>query len=198
MSVLHVIFWLFSCALIASSLWAICARQTVHAVLSLIVAFFSSAVIWLILQAEFLGLVLLFVYIGAVMTLFLFVVMMLNLSPGIDRHRIKFAALAVAMVVVIVALMMFVTDPEHFVLSGKPMALKDADYNNTAALGAVLYTKYVYPFQLTGILLLTAIMAAVALVHRRPQHTKSQQVSAQVAVDPSQRIKLIKMKSEPK
>ena len=108
MSVLHMVFWLFSCVLIASSLCAICARQTVHSVLSLIVAFFSSAVIWLILQAEFLGLVLLFVYIGAVMTLFLFVVMMLNLAPGIARYRIKFAALAVAMVVIIVALIMFI------------------------------------------------------------------------------------------
>ena len=196
MTMLHVVFWAFSAMLLASSLCAICARHTVHSVLSLIVAFFACSALWLILQAEFLGLVLLFVYIGAVMTLFLFVVMMLNLSPSGTRYRLKWVSSALVMAVVIVALMMFVTDQEHFSLSGAAMVLQPANYNNTAALGAVLYTKYIYPFQLTGILLLTAIVAAVALVHRPAQHSKAQHVSDQIAVKPHDRIKVIKMKSE--
>lgn len=198
MSVLHVIFWLFAALLVVSSLYAIAARNTVHSVLSLIVAFFASSAIWLILQSEFLGLVLLFVYIGAVMTLFVFVVMMLNLRPTAAAYRLKFVVFGVFMVVAVVALMVFVTDPDYFALSGAKLVQHGASYNNTAALGAVLYTKYVYPFELTAILLLTAIMAAVALVHRKPQGCKYQKAADQVAVDPKQRMKIIKMKPESK
>jgi NADH-quinone oxidoreductase subunit J len=197
MSITHWVFWVFSVLLVSFSMLSVMAKNTVHAVMSLIFVFFCSSVLWLILQAEFLGLVLLFVYVGAVMTLFLFVVMMLNLSPQPGRKWLRYLPLASVVLVLIIGLMAL--SLSHMQLSfAQPMMHHPASYNNTAALGAVLYTHYIYPFQLTGILLLTAIIAAVALVHRRVQRAKYQDISAQIKVDPKSRIHLINMASESK
>lgn len=194
MSVVQAVFWLFSALLVIASLSAILSRQTVHAVLSLILAFFATTVIWILMQAEFLGLVLLFVYVGAVMTLFLFVVMMLNVKNPKKRRLVYYAPLGVLVAAVIVGLMLWVTTGEQGVAQAEVSQSMAAQ--NTRLLGNVLYTHYAYVFELTGMLLLTAIMAAVALVHRPARRAKYQNIPEQIAVDPKSRIRLVSMKPE--
>ena len=194
MSITHGVFWVFSFLLVTFAVLSVMAKQTVHAVLSLIFVFFCASVLWLLLQAEFLGLVLLFVYIGAVMTLFLFVVMMLNLTPQRGRRWLRYLPLGVVVLLIIVGLMALSLSQVHMTFTQK-MMVHPASYNNTAAL---LYTHYIYPFQLTGILLLTAIIAAVALVHRRQRRAKYQDIAEQIKVDPASRIRLVNVPSESK
>lgn len=197
MSVVQAVFWLFSALLVLASLSAILARETVHAVLSLILAFFATTVVWILMQAEFLGLVLLFVYVGAVMTLFLFVVMMLNVKNPRKRPLVYYAPLGVLVAAAIVGLMLWVTGGEHGVV-GAQLSHQSTAYQNTRLLGNVLYTHYAYVFELTGMLLLTAIISAVALVHRPSRGVKYQNVPEQIAADPKTRIRLVSMKPESK
>lgn len=200
MTVLQVIFYVFAAIAIFSGLMVVIAKNPMHGVLFLVLTFFASAGIWLQLNAEFLALILVLVYVGAVMTLFLFVVMMLSIhilskSEGFVRY-LPFAAL---LLVLIVALTIVVVGPENLGLSlvAAPAA-KAADYSNIANLGAVLYTDYAFPFEVAAVLLLTAIVAAIALTHRKPQGMKTQNSAAQIAVKRSDRVRLVKMQSEKK
>lgn len=200
MTALHIIFYIFSATAVLSALMVIAVKNPVHGVLFLVLTFFASAGIWMLLNAEFLSLILVLVYVGAVMTLFLFVVMMLSMKV-INKQEgfVRYLPFAAIIVLLVVGLIMMVVSPEHFGLANMPgPEPKPADYNNIAELGSVLYTNYAYPFEVAAVLLLTAIVAAIALTHRRPEGRKTQNVSQQIAVQRDQRVRLINMPSEKK
>src|SRR3990167_5487224 len=157
MTALQIIFYLFAATAIISALMVVAAKNPVHGVLFLVLTFFASAGIWLILNAEFLALILVLVYVGAVMTLFLFVVMMLSVHLVYSREGfVRYLPIAAVVVLFIVGLMLLVVNPERFGLLLVPAPLpKMVDYSNIAALGSVLYTEYVYPFETAAVLLLT-------------------------------------------
>lgn len=197
---LHIIFYLFSIVAIAAGIMVIAAKNSVHSVLFLVLAFFAMAGVWILLNAEFLALILVLVYVGAVMTLFLFVVMMLNLDIEPRREGfVKFLPFGTLIVLLVVGLTVMVIGPQHLGLTHVPApALVPADYSNTADLGSVLYTNYAYPFEVAGMLLLTAIVAAICLTHRKPKNRKVQNVAKQVAVRRDDYVKLINMPTEKK
>ena len=199
MSIVEILFYAFSAVLIFAAVGVITARNPVHCALFLVFAFFNSAVIWLLLEAEFLAIVLLLVYVGAVMVLFLFVVMMLDINvaklrEGFTRYA-PLGILVAALVVVEIGSVVWVKSlggaaPE----AAASVAVEG--YSNTRALGELLYTKYLYPFELAAALLLVAIVAAIALTMRHRVGLKAQDVSAQVAVRAKDRIRIVKMPSE--
>ena len=189
------VFYFFAGILVLSALAMITVRNPVHAVLFLVLAFFTSAAIWLLLEAEFLGITLVLVYVGAVMVLFLFVVMMLDIN--LAKMRAGFARyLPVGLVVgaVMAAEMIVILNTPAFDLA-RPR-LKAADYSNTRELGELLFTEYVYPFEIAGVILLVAIVAAITLTLRKRVRTRSQSPSRQVNVDRKDRVRLVSMDSE--
>ncbi len=196
----QIVFYFLAAVLVGAAVMVITARNPVHAALFLVLAFFTSAGIWLLLEAEFLAIVLVLVYVGAVMVLFLFVVMMLdiNLAPlreGFIRYLPVGAAVA-AIVVVELALVIGVSD--FGLESMPPPPAHPADYSNTRELGKLLYTVYVYPFELAGAILLVAIIAAIALTMRRRTDVKTQDPSRQVEVRRGDRIRIVRMPAEPR
>ena len=194
------LFYLFSGVLIFAALMVISVRNPVRAALFLVLAFFTSAGVWLLLEAEFLAIVLVLVYVGAVMVLFLFVVMMLdvNLVP-LREGFIRYLWIGVPVALVILAEMAVVVGPEHFGLEAvaAPMA-HGADYSNTKELGTVLYTVYAYPFEVAAVILLVAIIAAIALTMRRRPDTKYQNPAKQIQVRRGDRVRIVKMEAERK
>ena len=200
MGIEKALFYLFAAILVGATLLVITVRNPVRAALSLVLAFFASAVLWLLLAAEFLAIVLVLVYVGAVMVLFLFVIMMLDINVATIREgfsRILPVGLMVAIGMVIVLGLVVGSDqlfgPERF----GEMARFDADYNNTEALGLVLYTTYVYPFELAAVVLLVAIIAAIALTLRRRPDSRRQNIDAQVSVRRADRVRIVSMAAEP-
>ena len=194
----QLVFYAFSAVLVGAAVMVITARNPVHAALFLVLAFFTSAGIWLLLEAEFLAIVLVLVYVGAVMVLFLFVVMMLdvNLAPlreGFIRHLPVGVAVA-AIVVVEIALVVGVSGFD--LESMPPPVAHPAGYSNTRELGTLLYTVYVYPFELAGAILLVAIVAAIALTMRRRAGTRTQDPARQVEVRREDRIRIVRMPAE--
>ena len=190
------IFYLFAAVTVFAALRVVTARNPVHSALFLVLAFFSAAGIWLLLRAEFLAITLVLVYIGAVMVLFLFVVMMVDIN--IDRMREGFwsnlpvAALVGALVVLELAAVLW----SQFGRVGAGDAPRlPADYNNTKALGKLIYTEYVYPFEIAAVLLLVAIVAAIALTLRRRTGVKGQNPSEQVRVRAKDRLRIVRMPS---
>ncbi|MCL5668939.1 MAG: NADH-quinone oxidoreductase subunit J [Gammaproteobacteria bacterium] len=201
MSAEQILFYIFAVTLALSALGVITARNPVHAVMLLVLAFFTSAALWLMLEAEFLAITLVLVYVGAVMVLFLFVVMMLDIN--IARLREGFARylpLGLLVALVIVVEMALVLGPQHFGLERVPAPMRHgAAYSNTAELGSVLYTVYLYPFEIAAAILLVAIVAAIALtLRKRTQNTKYQNPAEQVLVRRDDRVRIIKMPSEKK
>ena len=195
---LHIIFYLFATIAVVSAIFVITARNPVRSVLSLVVTFFAMSGVWMILHAESLSLILLLVYVGAVMTLFLFVVMMLNIDREQQRGGfVKYLPFGLIVVVLLTGVIMVAIGPQDFGAIEVP-ALAPADYSNLTALGDVLYTDYVYPFEIAGVILLAAIIAAIALTYRGPVHRKVQNQAAQVAVRPEDVIRLVNMPSSPK
>jgi NADH-quinone oxidoreductase subunit J len=199
MSIVEILFYVFAVFLIASAVGVITARNPVHCALFLVLAFFHSAVIWLLMEAEFLAIVLLLVYVGAVMVLFLFVVMMLDINvaklrEGFTRYA-PLGILVAALVVVEIGSVVWVKS-----LGGAaPEAVASVaveGYSNTRALGELLYTKYLYPFELAAVLLLVAIVAAISLTMRHRTGLKAQEVGAQVSVRAKDRVRIVKMPSE--
>jgi len=193
-------FYVFAALLVFASSMVITVRNPVHAALFLVMAFFNSACLWLMLEAEFLAITLVLVYVGAVMVLFLFVVMMLDIN--IARMREGFARylpIAAIVAVVLAAEMILVVGPENFGLEqfAEP-ARHAADYSNTRELGSVLYTVYLYPFEIAAAILLVAIVAAIALTMRRREGTRHQDVAKQVVVKAADRVRVVKMESEPR
>lgn len=193
-----ILFYTFGVILVAAALGVIIARNPVHSALSLVLCFITSAAIWLLIEAEFLAVVLVLVYVGAVMVLFLFVVMMLDVD--FEELRSGFTRYAwlgwVTALVVIVEIVGVVTARSLGVDVTRGAAPLPADYSNTKELGSVLYTEFVYPFELAAVLLLVAMIAAIALTMRRRPGLKYQNVSRQVAVDRKDRVRIVKMEPE--
>jgi len=193
-----ILFFIFGGVLVCAALGVILARNPVHSALLLVLCFFNSAVIWLMLDAEFLGIVLVLVYVGAVMVLFLFVVMMLDVDA--QRLRKELAGiwpLTVAVAGFVVFAIVNVIVVRH--LGGatfKTAAALPENYSNTRALGTALFTRYAYPAQLAAIILLVASVAAIVLTLRRRRGIKPQDVAEQVAVRARDRVRIVKMTSE--
>ena len=193
------IFYFFAAVLLFAATLVVTARNPVHSALSLVLAFFSSAALWLLIEAEFLGIALVLVYVGAVMVLFLFVVMMLDINLSIMREGFA-RYLPIGMLVGLVMLFqMLLVIGAGVVDIGPPAGEAGAaslDGNNIRLLGSVLYTVYVYPFELAAVVLLLAIIAAIMLTHRRRGDTKHQDIAAQVRTRKSDRLRMVRMPSE--
>ena len=192
------VFYFLAVIMVFAALSVITARNPVHAALFLVLTFFNAGGLWLLLQAEFLAITLVMVYVGAVMVLFLFVVMMLDIN--LDRLREGFwSYLPVGALVGILMLveMAMVLGGSYFGLEAMPAPPAAAEtYSNTREIGRVLYTDYVYPFELASLVLLVAMVAAVALTLRKRKGLKSIPPSEQVAVKREGRIELVKMQAE--
>ncbi|MEM7432530.1 MAG: NADH-quinone oxidoreductase subunit J [Pseudomonadota bacterium] len=194
------LFYGFAIILIAAALGVVISKNPVHAVMFLVLAFFQSAMLWLLIEAEFLAIVLVLVYVGAVMVLFLFVVMMLDINvetarQGMDRYAPLGIGLALLMAVELIQLIW---------LKSSGAGASDAfspypeGYSNTEALGAVLYTEHVFAFEVAAVILLLAIVAAITLTMRKRPGLKVQDIAAQVAVKSEDRIRVVKMDAEEK
>ena len=191
------IFYIFAAILLVAATLVVTTRNLVQAALWLVLSFFSAAGVWLLLQAEFLAIVLVLVYVGAVMVLFLFVVMMLDVNFDKMRERfrsyIPVAAIVGILVLVEILLVLFggyVGNPTA------PPPAAAAGYSNTKTLGLQIYTDYAYPFEIAAMILLVAIIAAIALTHRRRRETKHQDPGAQVRVRRDERLRIVKMPAE--
>ena len=190
------VFYIFGAILLGSALRVITARNPVHAALYLVLAFFTAAAIWLLLRAEFLAIALVVVYVGAVMVLFLFVVMMLDIN--VERVREGFwrnLPLAVLVGGIMVAEMSVVLWGRIYGTGAEPRQLP-ADYSNTRELGRILYTDYAYAFEIAAVILLVAIIAAIALTLRKRKDTRAQDPSEQVRARPKERVRLVSMPAE--
>ena len=190
------IFFAFGTVLLVSGLLVITARNPVHGVLFLVLAFFTAAAIWLLLRAEFLAIALVVVYVGAVMVLFLFVVMMLDIN--LERVREGFwRNLPLALVVggIMVFEMIAVLANRYYGALPRPVP---ANYSNTKELGRVLYTTYAYAFEIAAVILLVAIIAAIALTLRKRKDSRGQDPAEQVRVRREERVTLVQMKAEEK
>ena len=200
MNIEGLLFYFFAAILLLAALRVITARNPVHAALFLVLAFFTAAAIWMLLQAEFLAIVLVLVYVGAVMVLFLFVVMMLDIN--LDRLREGFWSylpLGATVGVLMAVEMVLVLGGKYFGVQRLPNpADSAAGYSNTKELGRILYTNYVYPFELAAVILLVAIVAAIALTLRGRKDSKHQDPARQVAVKRADRVRLVSMPSEKK
>jgi NADH-quinone oxidoreductase subunit J len=191
-------FYVFAFALIASALGVITMRNAVHSVLLLVLAFFSASALWLLLFAEFLAITLVLVYVGAVMVLFLFVVMMLDINfaklrEGFWKYMPLAATVAIAMVVQMALLLTSKQMGATTMITSAKVVANAANLSNTKELGRVLYTQYLLPFELAAVILLVAIVAAIALTLRAKREAKSQIVGDQVRVKSGDRLKIIKM-----
>lgn len=198
MSFQEIIFYLFSLALLLSAGAVVVARNTIHSALFLVLTFFTTSAIWLLLEAEFLAITLILVYVGAVMVLFLFVVMMLDVNLArLKEGFIKYLPVGVLVALVMAAEMIMVVGSSKFGTEMYPIPTpKAADYSNTKDLGSVLYTEYVLQFELAAVILLVAIIAAIALTMRRRPNTKYQTPGKQMMVKKADRLRVVKMDSE--
>jgi NADH-quinone oxidoreductase subunit J len=193
-----VLFYVFALILFFAALRVITVRNLVHAALWLVLSFFTAAALWLLLQAEFLAIALVLVYVGAVMVLFLFVVMMLDidvekLRAGF-RSYIPVAATVGALILLEMTLVLIGGYVGPRAVSPPPPA--GAGYSNTRALGLQLYTDYAYPFEIAAVILLVAIVAAIALTHRKRRETKYQKPSEQIRVHRDQRLRILDIPAE--
>jgi NADH-quinone oxidoreductase subunit J len=198
MSFQALVFYAFSAILIFAAVGVITARNPVHSALLLVLAFFTSAGLWMQLQAEFLAIVLVLVYVGAVMVLFLFVVMMLDINlarlrAGFWSH-LPLGGLVAALLVAEMALML---GGNHFGTAGvEAPAPLPQDYSNTKELGRLIYTEYVYAFEIAAVILLVAIVAAIALTLRHRKTTRYQNPAQQVEVRRQDRVRIVSMPSQ--
>ena len=191
-------FYAFAGLLVLSALRVITARNPVHAALFLVLAFFCASGLWMLLKAEFLSLALILVYVGAVMVLFLFVVMMLDLDiEHLRRDFKKFLPVAFLMGAVIV-LELSIVLIRSFIGTSTPVQpmLEEMTTSNTHALGMLIFVDYVYAFEVAGVILLVAIIAAVALTLRNRKDSKAQNIHEQVSVNSADRMRIVKMDSD--
>lgn len=206
----QIIFYVFAVLTIISAVLVITQNNPVRCVLFLVFAFFCSSVLWMLLQAEFLALILVLVYVGAVMTLFLFVVMMLNIDiESMKKQFIRHLPLGLGIVILLTALFIVASSSGNSRLKEHLYANNDLttqqvnegdqkQYSNTEALGLVLYTDYALAFELAAVILLVSIIAAISLVHQNTVRSKRQNVVQQIMTRRDDRVTLIKMKSENK
>ena len=195
-----IIFYVFAIMTLTTATAVVTVKNPIYAALFLVLTFFTSAVIWMTLEAEFLAIILVLVYVGAVMVLFLFVVMMLDIN--IARMREGFSRilpLGIFVATIMLVLMWSVVTSDYFSIEvlAKPVA-RAADYSNTKALGAVLYTDYVFAFEVTAVILLVTLIAAISLTMRKRPQTKYQKPSDQIKVRKADRLRIVKMPSSGK
>ena len=200
MSFEKLVFYIFAAILVYAATRVITVRNPVHAALHLVLAFFTCAALWLLLEAEFLAITLVLVYVGAVMVLFLFVVMMLdiNLVP-LKEGFIRYLPVGLTVAALMLVEMILVLRSKAFDAASMPEPVRHAaDYSNTRELGGVLYTDYVYPFEIAAVILVVAIIAAIALTLRRRAGTRMQNPAEQVKVHARDRVRVVKMEAEKK
>jgi NADH-quinone oxidoreductase subunit J len=201
MPIFEIVFYTFSLIMLGAAVAVISVRNPVYAALFLVLAFFSASAIWMLLEVEFLAIILILVYVGAVMVLFLFVVMMLdiNLEP-LRAGFIRYLPVGLLVAVLMAAeFLLVIWTKGRFDENAFPVPSPGpVDYSNTKAVGEWLYTNYLLAFEVAGVILLVAIIAAVALTHRQRSGSHRQNPSLQVRVRKDERVRLVKMKSEPK
>ena len=195
-----ILFYTFAAVLIGAALGVVFSKNPVHSIMFLVLTFFQSACLWLLAEAEFLAIVLVLVYVGAVMVLFLFVVMMLDVTlEAVKQRAVRYAPIAI-----LIAFIMVVELIQLIWLRGtgdgalQGFAATPEGYDNTKALGAVLYTEHVYAFEIAAVVLLLAIVAAITLTMRKRPGLKVQDIGAQVAVRAKDRVRIVKMDAEKK
>jgi NADH-quinone oxidoreductase subunit J len=195
-----IVFYAFAAILVFAALRVISSRNPVHSALWLVLSFFSAAGVWMLLQAEFLAIALVLVYVGAVMVLFLFVVMMLDVN--FDKLREGFRSyipVAATVGVLILVEMALVVIGGYLDAGSTPVASQaPPGYSNTSALGLQIYTDYAFPFEIAAVILLVAIIAAIALTHRTRRETKYQNPNEQVKVRRADRLRIIDMPADQK
>jgi NADH-quinone oxidoreductase subunit J len=198
MSFTEFVFYAFSAVMVVAALGVIGFRNPVHSALSLVLTFFATAGVWMLLEAEFLAITLVLVYVGAVMVLFLFVVMMLDINITVLRKGfMRYVPLGILIALVLIVQMIMVVGPQNFGLDVAAFAepvRHAADYSNTKALGRLLYTEYVFPFEIAAVILLVAI---VVTMRRRPE-TRYQSPGKQIQVKKEDRLRVVQMKAEEK
>ena len=198
----EILFWTFSAVLVGAALGVILSRNPVHSVLFLVLCFFNAAELWLLNEAEFLAIVLVLVYVGAVMVLFLFVVMMLDINTATLREGfLRYAPVGAIVAGIIVLELAYVIwfrgeGLPTELATGRELVPHDPAYSSTGQLGQVLYTQYLYPFELAAMLLLLAIVAAILLTMRNRPGLKVQDINLQVNVRREDRVRVVAMKSE--
>ena len=201
MPIYEIVFYLFSAVMLASAVAVISSRNPVYSALFLVLTFFSASAIWMLLEAEFLAIILVVVYVGAVMVLFLFVVMMLdiNLEP-MQAGFVKYMPFGIGVAVLMaIEFILVLWTKGRFDEAAFPVPEPNPDgYSNTAAVGEWLFTNYLLAFEVAGVILLVAIIAAVALTLRQRTGSHRQNPSLQVRVQRDERVRLVKMKSEPR
>ena len=193
------LFYVFALILVFAAVRVITVRNSVHAALFLVLAFFTSAALWLLIEAEFLAITMVLVYVGAVMVLFLFVVMMLDINVAPTREGfIRYLPVGATVAAIIVIEMALVVGSGYFGAGKFGLISHAADYSNTKELGSVLYTFYVYPFEIASVILLVAIVAAISLTMRRREGVKAQNPGEQVRVSRDDRVRVVRMAPEKK
>ena len=195
-----ILFYMFASFLIGAALGVILSRNPVHAVMFLVLAFFQSAMLWMLAEAEFLAIVLVLVYVGAVMVLFLFVVMMLDINVEVVRKGLtRYVPLGIGVALLMAfQLVQLIWLRSRVDVSSGLFSPYPEGYNNTKALGSVLYTEHVYAFEIAAVILLLAIVAAITLTMRKRPGVKVQNIAEQVAVRSKDRLRIVKMDSEKK
>ncbi|MCL2297905.1 MAG: NADH-quinone oxidoreductase subunit J [Proteobacteria bacterium] len=193
------LFYVLAAILLASAVRVVSARQPVHAALSLVLAFFTMAALWITLGAEFLGLALVVIYVGAVMVLFLFVLMMLDVrqtdkTPRWRLHLIP--ALAIGALMLLEIVLLIVDGVKTKTALPESAASMDKPLDNTRELGKLLFEDYLYSLELVGVLLLVGMIAAIVLTHRQSRFAKRQEVSEQIAVTRDDRLRVVSMPAE--
>lgn len=191
----HIIFYIFALGVLLSASLVVMLRNPVRSALSLVLCFVFTAPLWIMAQAEFLGLVLIFVYVGAVMTLFLFVVMMLDIQQTTrSRGLVRYFPVASLMVLLIVGTIVYTLN--HIPFNHDDLSALPNPMSNIKALGAVLYTDYAYCFELAAVLLLVAIVAAISLAFFGPRARLTQDPTAQSDTKPADRVRMVSMRAE--
>ncbi|HRD70761.1 MAG TPA: NADH-quinone oxidoreductase subunit J [Legionella sp.] len=213
---IQIIFYVFAVLAVGSALMVISQNNPVRCVLFLVLAFFASAGLWILAEAEFLALILVLVYVGAVMTLFLFVVMMLNIDvESLKGHFMRYLPFGLILVALLTGLLMVAIPTDSFrysnqaqqmnsvsgsqlIEAGTPndAGLPQTTVSNTEALGLVLYTDYFLAFELAAVILLVAIVSAITLAHRGAVRSRRQDIRQQIMTRSTDRVELINMKSE--
>lgn len=190
------LFYCFSLFAVLGGCFVISARNPVRAVLSLVFTFFCMAANWLLLESEFLGIALVLVYVGAVMVLFLFVVMMIHLETSIQQTFVRHWPIGVLFAIGFLVILLLAVSPKYFAPHDAGLTPYGADFNHIKALGQLLYTEYLLPFEIAGVVLLLAMIAAIGLTYRGPRKCKPQQPGQQVQVRREDRLKIIKMEAQ--
>lgn len=199
MAIQEIFFYLFSTIMVVAATLVISVRNPVYAILFLILTFFSAAALWILLEAEFLGIILVLVYVGAVMVLFLFVVMMLNIAQSrLNEGFVKNLPLGIGVALVMLAeVLMVLWYKSQTGIANYPIPTpREQGYSNTAEIGERMFTAYLWPFEIAGIVLLVAIVAAIALSMREREGVKTQSVPQQISAEKRDRLELIDMPVE--